>query len=247
MSEVHVYGVVPSSARLELSENGVRLVAHRGVAALVSDVDPGDLRAIRVLRAHWRVLEEAGSTTTVLPVRFGTVLSDDRAVVDEFLEPSHDELAATLADLAGKVQLTVKGFYEEEALMASIVQRSLAIARLREQVRAMPEAAAYYKRIELGQRVAAEVERAREQDAQDVLDRLQPLALDARLEPASTADGAFNAAFLVEEARVDEFSEAVSGLGRELAGRIRLRYVGPVAPYSFTGNQATTARSDAWA
>jgi Gas vesicle synthesis protein GvpL/GvpF len=239
MSEVHVYGVVPSSARLELSEHGVRLIAHREVAALVSDVDDHDLRAVRVLRKHWRVLEEAGAGTTVLPVRFGTVMSDDSAVIDEFLEPSHDELAATLAELAGKVQLTVKGFYEQEALMASIVQRSPAIARLREHVRAIPEAAAYYKRIELGQRVAAEVERARERDAQDLVDRLQPLALDTRVEPPSTADGAFNAAFLVEEARVDEFSAAVSGLGRELAGRIRLRYVGPVAPYSFTGDQVT--------
>jgi hypothetical protein len=173
-------------------------------------------------------------------------MADDRAGVTEFLEPSHDELAATLADLAGKVQLTVKGFYEEEALMAGIVQRSPAIARLREEVRAVPEAAAYYKRIELGQRVAAEVEHVRERDAQEALQRLRPLALEARLEPPSTADGAFNAAFLVEQARVDEFSDAVSALGRELAGRIRLRYVGPLAPYSFTGDQAS-ARSDAWA
>jgi hypothetical protein len=246
MSEVHVYCVVPASAGPELAEDGLRLVAHRDIAALVSDVDPDDLRAVRVLREHWRVLERASAGTTVLPVRFATVMADDRAVVDEFLAPSHDEIAAALADLAGKVQLTVKGFYEEDALMAGIVERSPAIARLREHVRAVPEAAAYYKRIELGQRVAAEVERARERDANDILERLSPLALDARLEPPSTADGAFNAAFLVEESRVDEFSRAVSGLGRELAGRIRLRYVGPIAPYSFTGEQVT-ARTDAWA
>jgi hypothetical protein len=246
MSEVHVYGVVPASAKLRLTDEGVRLVVHREIAALVSDTDRHDLQAVRVLRAHWRVLEEASSSATVLPVRFGTVMRDDRAVVDEFLEPSYDEIAAALDDLSGKVQLTVKGFYEEDALMASIVEGSPAIARLREEVRAIPEAAAYYKRIELGQRVAAEVERARERDAQDAFERLRPLALDARLEPPSTAEAAFNAAFLVEESRVDEFTRAVSGLGRELAGRIRLRYVGPIAPYSFTGEQAT-AGTDAWA
>jgi hypothetical protein len=246
MSEVHVYGVVPASAELQIAEEGVRLIVHRDVAALVSDVEREGIGAVRVLRAHWRVLEQAVASTTVIPVRFGTVMADERAVVEEFLEPSHDELAAALAEMAGKVQLTVKGFYEEEALMASIVARSPAIARLRERVRGLPEAAAYYQRIELGQRVAAEVERSRERDAHEIFERLRPLALAARLEAASTSDVAVNAAFLVEEDRIDDFSRAVGALGRELAGRIRLRYVGPLPPYSFTGEDAMSG-TGAWA
>ena len=107
MSEVHVYGVVPASAKPEIADEGVRLIAQGEVAAVVSDIDPADLRAVRVLRAHWRVLEQAGASATVLPVRFGTVMADDDAVVTEFLEPSHDDLAATLADMAGKVQLSL--------------------------------------------------------------------------------------------------------------------------------------------
>jgi hypothetical protein len=246
MSDVHVYGVVSAAADVEPSEEGVRLVVHRDIAALVSDIDRRDLKAARVLRMHWRVLEAVSASTTVLPVRFGTVMAGDRAVVDDFLAPSHDEILAAIAALAGKVQLTVKGVYDEDALMTGIVEGSPAIARLREQVRHVPEAAAYYKRIELGQRVAAEVERARERDAHEVFERLRPLALEARLEPPSTPDGAVNAAFLVEEDRVDAFSEAVSALGHELAGRIRLRYVGPLPPYSFTGDTAT-ATANAWA
>jgi hypothetical protein len=246
MSEVHVYGVVRSSANPEVVEHGARLIAHRDVAALVSDIERDELDAVHVLRTHWRVLERAGSSTTVLPVRFGTVMTDDRAVIEAFLEPSHDELVARLEEMAGKVQLTVKGFYEEEALMASVVARSPTIARLRERVRALPEAAAYYKRIELGQLVAAEVERTRERDAQEIVERLEPLALAARLEPPSTIESAVNAAFLVDEQRIDEFSKGVSALGRELAGRIRLRYVGPLPPYSFT-DEGTIAGSGTWA
>jgi hypothetical protein len=246
MSEVHVYGVVPASAEIELADERVRLVAHRDIAAVVSDIESTELKAVRVLRTHWRVLEQVSTSTTVLPVRFGTVMSDDAAVVDEFLEPEHAELTASLEAMVGKVQLTVKGFYEEGALMADVVARSPAIARLREDVLALPEAAAYYKRIELGQRVAAEVERSRERDAQDVFERLSPLAVDARLEPPSTIDSAVNAAFLVEERRVEAFSQAVTALGRELAGRIRLRYIGPLPPYSFTGNTMTPGER-AWA
>ena len=155
MSEVHVYGVVPASATPELAEQGLRLIAHRDVAALVSEADRAGLRAASVLRAYWRVLEQAAAVTTVLPVRFGTVMTGDQAVVTEFLEPAHYELAERLTEMAGKVQLTVKGFYEQDALMTGVVERSPTIARLREQVRGLPEAAGYYTRIELGQLVAA--------------------------------------------------------------------------------------------
>src|SRR4029079_18131174 len=102
MSDLHVYGVVPAAAAGKLAEDGVRLIVHRDVAALVSDIDRHDLRAVRVLRMHWRVLEAVSTSTTVLPVRFGPVMAGDRAVVEEFLEPSYDALAAALAELTGK-------------------------------------------------------------------------------------------------------------------------------------------------
>lgn len=239
MSEVHVYGVVPATGEPGIAAERARLIAHRDVAALVSDVE---VRAAHALRTYWRVLEEAAERTTVLPVRFGTAMADDRAVVDEFLEPSHDELVAGLAEMAGKAQLTVKGFYEQDALLAGVVARSPAVARLREHVQALPEAAAYYKRIELGQLVAAEVERARERDGRTVFERLEPLALAARAEPLSTPDAAVHAAFLVERDRIDEFGAAVGALERELAGRLRLRLLGPLPPFSFTD-----AGAAAWA
>jgi hypothetical protein len=246
MSEVHVHGVVPAAERTEIASAPVRRVTHRDVAALVSDVAEDQLMASRVVRLHWRVLEEAGASATVLPVRFGTVMAGDDAVVDDFLAPRHDDLVAGLAELAGKVQLTVKGFFDEEALMRGVVEHSPAVARLRARVRGVPEAASYYQRIELGELVAAEVERARDADTTLVLDRLAPLAVAVSREPPATIDAAVSAAFLVERERVDEFSRAVGELGKELAGRVRLRYVGPLPPYSFAGDDAP-AGSAAWA
>jgi hypothetical protein len=248
MSDVYVYGVVPASETADLDERGVgsppaevRRIRHRDVAALVSDVEPGPLAAARDLRGHWRVLEAAGAAATVLPVRFGTVLPDDRAVVDEFLAPAHDRLRAALAELAGRVQLTVKATYEEEALMRSVVESSPAVARLRERVRGVPEAAAYYDRIQLGQLVAAEVERARRSDGARILARLEPLAVAARAEPPTAPEMAANAALLVERDHVDDVARTVAELGHELAGRITIRCIGPMPPYSFAAEEAAVA------
>jgi hypothetical protein len=238
MSEVHVHGVVSASEPIEAE--GARRIVHRDVAALVSGAEAGELRAAQVLRAHWRVLEHVAARATVLPVRFGTVMEGDEAVVQEFLAPRHDELVAALADLAGKVQLTVKGFYDEEALLRGVVEGSPAVAHVRSRINGVPEAAAHYERIELGRMVAAEVERAREHDSALVIGRLEPLAVAASRETPAGAIDAVNAAFLVERSRIDEFSRAVGALGSELEGRITLRYVGPLPPYSFAGE-------DAWA
>jgi hypothetical protein len=241
VTAVYVYGIAPAAERADVEaagigapETGVRRVVHGDLAALVSDIELAPLTAARDLRAHWRVLEEVASRATVLPVRFGTIMESDEAVVQELLAPRHDGLVAQLAELSGRVQLTVKCFYEEERLLREVVRDSPAVARLNERVRGLPEAATYYERIRLGELVAGEVEQARERDAALVLGRLEPLAVAARRETPSTRDGAVNAAFLVDRDRVDEFSGAVGELAGELEGRMRLRYIGPLPPYSFT-------------
>src|ERR671914_10094 len=136
---VYVYGIVPAAERLEIDSPGVgdggtrvRQVAHGQIAALVSEVEAGPLAAARGLRGHWGVLEEAVAKTTVLPVRFGTVLESEAVLMEEFLGARHDQLAAQLEQLAGKVQLTVKCFYDGERLLRGVVQGSPAVARLRE-------------------------------------------------------------------------------------------------------------------
>jgi hypothetical protein len=241
MSEIQVYGVLSAADAFEPPE-GARLIRHRDLAALVTDVPPGERLAAQALREHWRILEAAAAQVTVLPVRFGTAMSDDDAVVEEYLAPQHDALTRRLAELAGTVQLTVKGFYDGDAMLRDVVAGSPEIARLREQVAGLPEAAAYAKRIQLGELVAAEVQQARDRDGRRVLERLEPLALAARLEPVSGPDAAMNGAFLVRREGVEPFSAAVAELARELEDRMRLRYVGPLPPYSFTDAEAA-----AWA
>jgi hypothetical protein len=245
MTEVYVHGVVAATDEIGDAE-APRRIAYRDLAAVVTDVGAGSAKATDALRTHWRVLEAVGADTTVLPVRFGTAMADEQAVIDTFLAPGYDGLSEALAALAGKVQLAVKGFYDEAALMRGVVDGSPAIAGLQARVRSLPEAASYFERIRLGELVAAAVEQARERDTALVLERLEPLALGTSRESAGSIDAAFNLGFLVKRTRIDEFSRAVGELGRELAPRTRLRYVGPLPPYSFTPGAAATG-AGAWA
>jgi hypothetical protein len=239
--EVHVYGVIAADDPCALP-TGVRRVVHDDLAALVSDAGREAVHAARALREHWSILEQVVQETTVLPIRFGTVMADDDAVIADFLASSHHGLRAGLDALAGKVQVTVKGTYEHDALLRSVVARSTAIGRLKAEVDALPEAASYAKRIQLGELVASGVEHEREHDAALVLERLEPLAVASRAESASGLDGAVNVAFLVERDGIDAFGAAAFALARELQGRISLRSIGPLPAYSFTPEGAS-----AWA
>jgi hypothetical protein len=250
-ANVYVYGVLSGADQAGVSVEGVegaevRTVGHAGLAALVSTLQADALAAAREVRAHWRVLEEASRNATVLPVRFGTVMQGDAAVRDQLLDPNAERLNELLHELAGRVQLNVKGDYDEEELLREVVRASPKVASLRDRLKNVSDAAGYYDRIKLGELVAAEVAGRRQQDEALALARLEPGAVSARAEPVTSQSGAFNLAFLVEAGKVDGFSDAVGRLRAELGERIALRYVGPLPPYSFADTDLSTG-APSWA
>jgi hypothetical protein len=236
MSEVHVHGVAAEDARAVIEGAGARAVAHDGLAAIVTDA-AGETRAATLMRRHWDVLEAVAATATVVPVQFGTAMAGGDAVAAEFLAPRREQLLARLASLDGKVQLSVKGAYDEEKLLRSVVEGSPAVAQLRERVRGLSEDAGRHERIRLGELVAAEVERRRERDAGLLHEQLDPLAVATSREAAGGLQAAVNSAFLVERSRMAEFAEAVDAAATELGDRIELRLLGPLPPYSFVAEE----------
>jgi hypothetical protein len=248
---VYVYGVLAGADAPNVSADGVeqahvRTVEHAGLAALVSTLEGDELAAAREVRAHWRVLEDASKSATVLPVRFGTVLEGDRAVRERLLEPNAERLTEMLDELAGRVQLNVRGDYDEDRLLREVVRTSPQVAALRDRVSGLSDTAGYYDRIRLGELVAAQVAACREQDSALAIAGLEPFAVSARAEDVSSQNAAFKLAFLVDSGEVDTFSEAVGRLREDLGERVALTYVGPLPPYSFAETDLS-AGTAAWA
>ena len=234
-----VYGVVRAETSMAGAPAGfggapVRAVAHGDVAALVSSVGEGDLRATRRdLVSHSAVLEHVLAEGPVLPVRFGTVLRDEEAVVTELLEPHAGELEALLARFEARVELRVKAFSVEEEVLREVVRSNPGIARLRESVRELPEAASYAHRLRLGEAVARAVEAERAADADAILGRLRPLSENVVVEREPASGLVLAASFLVARRGIDEFDAAMNELAERFDGRIRFKYLGPLPPHSF--------------
>jgi hypothetical protein len=241
----YVYGVVRGDGAAPeitgIAGASLELVAADGVAALTSVAPDAYLEAGRdELFAHSRVLEAALAKGTVLPMRFGVVIPDEGTLREELLEGHGEELRGQLAAMDGKVELALKGLYDEAAVLREIVGSDSEIAGLREQIAGKPEAATYFERIRLGELIAAAYAERQERDAAAIVEALRPQAAAVRVGEPVHERMAVNASFLVERERLAGFDRAIEEIGRTEAGRIRFTVTGPLPPHSFVELGAVT-------
>ncbi|TDD48148.1 GvpL/GvpF family gas vesicle protein [Saccharopolyspora elongata] len=238
---IYVYGILGSSyalpddlASIGDDETPVRLVSHEGLAAAISEVNLNrPLGTPDDLRSHEEVLDTIAAERTVLPMRFGAVVSSVDAVVDELLAQHHELFEAALAELDGTVQFTVGGRYLDSAHIREVVAEQPEVRELRESLQGVPPEAGYDERLRLGEMVSNAVVAKREADANQLIEAMSPYVAGTAVHEVGGEDDAFDVAMLVERGRRDDFENALDGLGEQWSGRIQLRLVGPLAPYDF--------------
>jgi hypothetical protein len=243
MTATYVYGLVGADTRLPddltgLGPSGkVSTIVHGDVAAIVSDV-PVDrpLGTRDDLLAHESVVDTVAASAAVLPMRFPAVVEEE-GVVEELLAPHHDRFVTALAELEGRVQYTLKGRYEQDVVLREVLEGDPEIQALQAEVRDLPEDATYHQRLRLGELVVGALEERRDGEAADLVERLEPDAVGVVEHHPGQPDDVVNAAFLVEREHAQEFEDAVEQLGEQLHGRMRLRLLGPLAPYDFVAGE----------
>jgi gas vesicle protein GvpL/GvpF len=237
MTSTYVYAVVDAAdAPLDqTASDDLRLVVHGPLAAVVSTLpDAGVDGTAENITAHAEIVERLSGERTTLPVRFGVVVDDDEAVVDRLLRRHEQKLTQLLGDLDGRVELRLRARYEREELLRYVVAGDPGLRRYNEQVKRLPPGRGHAERIELGERVAAAVERQQAADAQQLLQSIAPAAVRHRVLPAPPELIALHAAFLVEEGAVDQFGAVVERATSAAAVPIVATLVGPLPPWDFT-------------
>ena len=236
----YVYGVLqPADAAGWAGANGVggsvRALVSGDLAALVSNIADDARPGTREdLEAHRRVLEQAIEIGTVIPMRFGMIMDDDATVCERLLTRHGDELRNLLRTLAGTVQMAVRAFYAEDALLGAALADDEEIQRLNALVEGRPEIETRDERIALGERIAAGIERRRERDAEALVEQLRPFAVDLQVEPPAGERMALSAQLLVRRADRAALDARIGQIGTALQGYLTLLYLGPLSPYSFT-------------
>jgi hypothetical protein len=232
----YVYGIVRAGASLDALERDeglppVRLVEAGDLAALVSD-SPERATRDSVL-GHGRVLEAALEGSPVVPLRYGLVLTDEDAVRSEILEAHRDELAQLLERFDGRVQMTLKVYYREDAVVAAILAENPQLAQLRDATRGRPEEATYKERVRLGESLNKAIEQRRIADGKEILEGLRSLAEAVGLEGPEDELMVAHVVFLLKRDEVGEFDLALEEIAQERAELMRFRLIGPMPAYHF--------------
>ncbi len=246
---VYVYAVLRGrGARPEEPLTGVgtnpapvRAVVHDELAALVSTV-PATWRAARRadIETHDRVLSALLGESPLIPMRFGVLMDDDDMVRERLLARHAAELSSLLERVDGRVQMSVKAYSLDEALLRTVLARRPDLKQRSDALEGRGVAGSQNERIALGRDVAVAVEEQRTLDQQAVVVPLANLADDVLVEASRSERHAFTLQLLIEAARRPELDAAVQRLAAEHGARFALRYVGPLPPYSFCELSLTT-------
>jgi hypothetical protein len=166
-------------------------------------------------------------------MRFGIVMDDDEAVRRRLLVRHATELSDVLHRLDGHVQMTVKAFYADDALLKEVLATQPDLAHETAALAQRPEAEARTERVRLGEMVAKAVEVRRAEVESALVNRLSALADDVRVDAPNSERVALNAHLLVRRDRRAALDQEIRTLSDALAGVLAFRYIGPLAPFSF--------------
>ncbi|MFI5611952.1 GvpL/GvpF family gas vesicle protein [Amycolatopsis sp. NPDC051903] len=238
---VYVYGIVPSDVELDDDVQGVgdppaavTTVRSGPIAALVSEIpEDAPLGRPEDLTAHAGLLDAAAAELPVLPLRFGAVVTDEQAVVEELLDANRDDFTAALDQLEGKAEFIVRARYDEQAILREVLSGSEQLQQLAEAIRGKPEDATRNERMALGEQITQAIEANRAADTQRVADALADVAEGMAPRQPTHEEEAVHLAVLAETARQEDLEAALDELAKEWEGRVEVRLLGPLAAYDF--------------
>ncbi len=215
-------------------EDPIRTVQFDDLVAVVSDSPKERYELTREhLLGHERVVEEVMSYSDLLPVAFSTVARSDHEIREQLLRKRLDELHRYMEYVRDRRELDLKVFWERERLLTEVVSENEEIQALQESIVGQSEDATYYDRIELGQLTEQTINAKHSEEADSILQLLEPLSIESRTNQTYMEMMLLNAAFLVDRSREAEFDATVRALGDAQQGRLILQYVGPLPPYNF--------------
>lgn len=238
----YIYGIVRNSGPIDYGPIGIGKradrvygVTYNDITAIVSASPIIIYEARRVnMIAHEKVLEEMMKQFTVLPVRFSTISEyDDDAAIKSIIEKDYQKFDEILTRMEGKKELGLKVLAQETAIYESILEKYDDIRALRGKLMNLPANKTHYQRVKIGEMVAEALKKETENYKNAILDALNPLSVDAKINENFGEMMILNAAFLIKSTNEPVFDKAVNDLSEQYGHLMTFKYVGTIPLYNF--------------
>jgi len=238
----YIYGIIRHASPVDFGPIGIGKradlvygITYRDICAIVSNSPVIQYEARRVnMTTHEKVLEEVMKKFTVLPVRFSTISeqNDDSGIL-RILEKEYNKFSDLLIKMDGKKELGLKVLAHETPMYESIVEKYENIRTMRGKLMNLPADKTHYQRMKIGEMVAEALKNETGNYKNAILNILNPLADDVKVNDNYGELMILNAAFLIKNRIEPEFDKAVSDLDYKYGGLMTFKYVGTLPPYNF--------------
>ena len=229
--------VVVSKLDIDIFQKQVRQLTSE----LTNGIEYVQSGVAEILQAHEDVVHALIQDTTVIPLKFGTILKDETAAL-KMLQDREEFFKNLLAKLAGKLEWGLKVYSDKQSLMKNIAQsRNNPISQNKERKNTSRGAAYLLGRKaeeEAKDQVTAKLSLITETIFQDLAKCAFDVKINNTLSQRLTKkkkDMILNAVFLVEREKVAHFCQQEKKFMEHYASMgIDLELSGPWPPYNFT-------------
>ncbi len=245
----YIYGIIRHDGPLDYGPIGIGNradivygVNYNGITAIVSNspIIQYEVRKVNML-THQKVLEEIMKKFTVLPVCFSTISEhNDDAGILRILERDYKKFDNLLIKMEGKKELGLKILAHETPIYESIIEKNNVIRKMREKLINLPANKTHYQRIKIGEMVAEALKKETENYKNIILDIMNPLADDVKINDNYGDMMILNAAFLVKITSEPVFDKAVNDWYEKYGNFMTFKYVGTLPPYNFVNLKINT-------
>lgn len=232
----YIYCIIPVDKEMDFGTIGldnerVYTINRKGLACVVSDAgeDEYSLANEAHLKAHQQVLEKVMKQYEILPIRFGTVAPSVKDVL-RFLKQHHKEFKRLFKKMRGRVEIELEVFWKE---MKEIFDEIVKVSKHLQALKANSKPKSREDLIMAGQFVAARLRQKKAKEITKYMKYLKGYISDYQINPTARDELVLYGSFLVDKNKLDQFDRAVDRLEEENRERVRVRYIGPMPPYSF--------------
>lgn len=235
----YIYGIIEEvqPKRFNCSgirEAGVYTINYSNLAAVVSDIDIEEIDPTRRnVLAHTVVQDELLKHYTVIPTGFGVIAASNQHVL-ELLKKNQQSLSSELKRLSGKVEVELKVFWDQEAMLKKLQGENHEFAKLKAKINsASSPVEARNLLLEAGRLVEHISLEWKAKYTEQVYAVLKGIAIEAKLNNPLGVKNILNASFLLDRSKESDFQKEVYKLDSQYQGNINFKYVGPLSPYNF--------------
>ena len=238
-----IYGFIQGEKQGPFDQTGIDgrelyTLSFEGISALVSDLPQKGFdnlpkeALLRNLTVYQSVIENVMMNHSIIPVKFGTLLDGDAAVV-RVLKYGKERIDQSLKDMGNKIELDVVVLWPDLNIIMTEIGEMDEIKVLKENTAEQSENDILEMKINAGKKVKALLEQKRKSLQSIIMPPLLDMAEKHCIHALMDDSMILNAAFLIKKIDAARMEGVVAGLDRHFEDQINFRIIGPLPPYSF--------------